>query len=99
MIQTALSGKQDTCEFRIIAKNGDVHWNADYNRPEWDESEQRVVRIYGAGQDITARKQVEEALRASEAKSQALVHAIPDMMVRLERIPLEFMVERDILIV
>ncbi len=35
--------------------------------------------------DTTVRKQAEEALRKSEARAQALVEAIPDMMFRLDR--------------
>ncbi len=35
--------------------------------------------------DITARKQAEEALRASQARANALLAAVPDMMFRMNR--------------
>lgn len=57
------SGQVQSCEFRIIAKSGEVRWLRDTMRPVWDREQGRVVRIYGAGQDITERKRLEEQLR------------------------------------
>ena len=67
-LQTLLSGRSDVCEYRIITKQGEVRWLRDYQRPEWDETGERVVRILGAAQDITEPKQTEEALRESEKR-------------------------------
>ena len=61
-----LSGEAYTVEYRIVTKSGEQRWTRDYARPEWDESEQRVVRIYGACQDITERRSAQEALRESK---------------------------------
>lgn len=55
-----LSGQADVSEFRIVRKDGEIRWLRDYGQPEWSESEGRVVRIYGAAEDITARKRAEE---------------------------------------
>lgn len=41
--------------------------------------------ILAAIEDITARKQAEEALRKSEAQKQAILLAIPDLMMRIDR--------------
>ncbi len=60
---TVFSGQVQSCEFRIIAKSGEVRWLRDTMRPVWDREQGRVVRIYGAGQDITERKRLEEQLR------------------------------------
>jgi PAS domain S-box-containing protein len=49
-----------------------------YAHPVWDEAEDRLVGIYGAVQDITERKQIEEALRASEEKFAKAFRASPD---------------------
>jgi signal transduction histidine kinase len=47
-------------EYRVITKSGQVRWVRDYSQPVWDTVEGRVVRVYGAVQDITERKQIEE---------------------------------------
>lgn len=61
--EAVFSGQEQTCEFRIIAKSGEVRWLRNSMRPVWDREQGRVVRIYGAGQDITDRKRLEEQLR------------------------------------
>ncbi|HEX5505515.1 MAG TPA: histidine kinase N-terminal 7TM domain-containing protein [Thermomicrobiales bacterium] len=43
----------------------------------------RVTGVYGIAEDITARREAEAALRASEAKNQALLAALPDLMFRI----------------
>ncbi len=58
-----LSGQPDVSEHRVITKSGEVRWWRDYSRPVLDEVNDRVVRIYGAAQDITEHKQTEEAIR------------------------------------
>lgn len=77
--------RESSCEFRVVAKNGETRWLLARGRSEWDPTETRVVRCYVAIQDATARRLAEEALRTSETKSLALVNAIPDMMVRMNR--------------
>lgn len=54
-------------EFRIV-RHGEIRWLNNYLHPIWDATHKRVVRIYGAVQDITERKQIEQALRTSEER-------------------------------
>ena len=61
--ETVLSGQEQTCEFRIIAKSGEVRWLRNSMRSVWNREQGRVIRVYGAGQDITDRKRLEEQLR------------------------------------
>ncbi len=56
-------GEAEILEMRLTAKSGQLRWLRSHLRPEWSDTERRVVRIYGACQDITERKQAEEALR------------------------------------
>ncbi|MBN1877581.1 MAG: response regulator [Anaerolineae bacterium] len=56
--QILFSGRPHMSELRVIDPNGDVHWVRGYDLPVWDDQEERVIRIYGATQDITRRKQV-----------------------------------------
>jgi PAS domain S-box-containing protein len=63
-----LSGEKDVTEFRIVTKSGDIRWLLDHAQPVFDELTGRIVRIYGAAQDITERKRTEELLLAQTAE-------------------------------
>jgi PAS domain S-box-containing protein len=65
-LQVHLTGQPDVAEFRIVTKSGDVHWLRHYGRPVWDEAQGRVVRIYGAAQDITEQRRVEQYVLRTE---------------------------------
>jgi PAS domain S-box-containing protein len=82
--QLLASGKSDVSEYRVISKDGDVHWVRDYANPIWNEKEGRIIRILGAAQDITKRKLVEEALRESEEKYRELVENIDEVIYRID---------------
>ena len=56
-------GKADVNEYRIITKSGETRWLRDYTLPVWNEENTRVDRIYGATQDVTDRKIIEENAR------------------------------------
>ncbi|MCE1254025.1 MAG: PAS domain-containing sensor histidine kinase [Anaerolineae bacterium] len=79
------AGKTSVYEFRIVAKNGELKWIRDYSRSVWDEKAGRVVRIMGAAQDITTRKEAEEALKESEKRNNSVLEAIPDWIFRIHR--------------
>ena len=59
-----MNGQPDTSEFRIVRKDGTVRWLRDHGFPVWDEHQKRVVRIYGATQDITDQKKRQLELEA-----------------------------------
>ncbi len=71
------SGENDVSEFRIIRKDGEIRWLRDHGQPVWDETQGRVVRIYGAAEDITERKRAEEQLRAERLLLRTLVDHLP----------------------
>lgn len=75
-------GYTTTIDVRFRHKDGS--WRTLESRaqtPRQDDVEGVVVN----SRDITERKRVEEALRQSEARTRALLHAMPDAMARLSR--------------
>lgn len=71
-LRAILSGEVGILEYRIINRSGDIRWLRNYARPVWDDKEGRVVRIYGAAQDITAQKEIEAAERNQRTLAEAL---------------------------
>jgi PAS domain S-box-containing protein len=61
-----LAGQTDVSEFRIRTQNGEERWFRDYTCPVRGGNKARVVRVYGAGQDITDRRRLEEPLRQAQ---------------------------------
>ncbi len=70
------AGETDVSEFRIVRKDGEVRWLRDHARPVWDPQQGRVVRIYGAAQDITER-------RESERRYRTLFESVPEIVYAL----------------
>jgi PAS domain S-box-containing protein len=88
-----LAGHPYSAEIRIVTKDGQVRWLSDVARPVWDPEQNRVVCIYGAGEDITDRKRAEEEsaqlireqaaraeAEASERRYRSLAEAIPQIV-------------------
>jgi PAS domain S-box-containing protein len=63
-------------EYRIVRPDGEIRWIHDRGFPIRDESG-RVHRIAGIAEDITLRKQAEQALQASEQFLQLVMNNIP----------------------
>jgi PAS domain S-box-containing protein len=68
---TLLSNQSHSFEARILTKNDEVRWVRVHGRPIWDDMQGRVTRVFGAAQDITAQKQLEQQLLQSQ-KMEAL---------------------------
>ena len=61
------ANKKVVTEIRLVRKDGDIRWVRSYGHPFWDEQLNELAGIYGAVQDITASKQVENDLLQREA--------------------------------
>ncbi len=70
-------------DYRVMTKSGEERWLANAAIEVRDEQD-RIIGSLGLLQDITARIRALDALRESEAKNQALLGAIPDLIVRLQ---------------
>jgi PAS domain S-box-containing protein len=58
-IQATIAGKSTVGEYRIFTKTNQLRWVTIYRYPIWDKEQNRVVRYFGAAQDITERKEAE----------------------------------------
>jgi PAS domain S-box-containing protein len=79
-----LSGvKPEPLEHRIIRKDGSIRWVRNTPVPNFD-SDGRLLSYDGLIQDITERKQAEEALRESEANYRLLFSAESDAILVMD---------------
>lgn len=69
-------------EYRVIHPDGSVHWVISRGRGVYDATGQ-ATQMIGIANDITRRKQAEEALRRSEEQYRALVKHFPQGAVSL----------------
>lgn len=76
---------QYLAELRIVTPRGEEKWLSDTSVPVRDAISGQVVASLGILQDVTDRKRAEQRLRQSEATKSALLHAIPDMMLIVDR--------------
>ena len=68
----------------VTNKKGEIRFSSSIKFPLRDEGD-RVYALCGISADVTERKQAQDRLRRSEAELQALVKAIPDIVVRFDR--------------
>jgi len=75
-LETLQAGQPDVAEFRVMAPNGQVRWVRNYAKPVWDERQARVVRLYGAAQDMTDRKRTEQEIRTLNQALERRAHEL-----------------------
>jgi PAS domain S-box-containing protein len=66
-------------EFRVVWPDGSTHWLEDRGKTFFDD-EGRPVYMTGACVDVTERRQILEALRASEQRFRHLADAMPQIV-------------------
>jgi len=76
------SGQPYQLEHRIIRRDGEVRTIVVRVRVIRDAAG-KIIKYYGANQDITERTQAEQALRESEERHNAILNALPDMLFRI----------------
>lgn len=82
LAQTA-QGESVNVQYRIVRPDGGIRWIWSRGFPIRDEQGE-VYRIAGISEDITERKQAEEALRRREHDFSTLIEHTPDMIVRFD---------------
>jgi PAS domain S-box-containing protein len=63
MYEGVKKGKPESCEGRVVTRNGDLLWIHNHVAPIWDRARTRVTHMYGIARDITRRKNDEEQMR------------------------------------
>lgn len=76
----SMSGQQTWVDLRLRKRSGETRWVRVFTRPLYDEAQGRVVRLLGAVQDVTERRQAEQALREREARLRILVEEVPAIL-------------------
>lgn len=71
-------------EYRLRHANGAYRWISTFTRIIY-ASDGTVTKLLGYIQDVTERKQIELDLQKSEATKQAMLEAIPDLLIRTDR--------------
>lgn len=69
-------GEPVESEYRIVTKEGKIRWFRDHGKPVWNEDNTRIVRIYGAVQDVTRFKEASIARHESEERFRQLAENI-----------------------
>lgn len=70
--------------YRIVWPDGSVHWMYDFTVAERDE-DGRIQRLRGYVMDVTARHELEEAMRDSEARALQIIENAPVSMLVVDR--------------
>ena len=78
-----MAGGRAETEEEVLTAAGVTRAYLATKAPYRDESG-RVVGLIGVSRDVTASKEAELALKASEARLQALIRAVPDMIFRFD---------------
>ena len=72
-----------TCEYRFVRHDGEIRWLKDRSSAVRNELGE-LVMLAGFTEDVTAQQQAQLELHHSEARSLALLRAIPDLLFRLK---------------
>ncbi|MBD3266245.1 PAS domain S-box protein, partial [bacterium] len=71
--------KQSSVDYRVYHRDGSIHWHISSGSPMRD-LDGTITGYVGLARDVTERKHMEEALRASEEKYRALVMQSADCL-------------------
>ncbi|NJN20926.1 MAG: PAS domain S-box protein, partial [Leptolyngbya sp. RL_3_1] len=73
-----------SCEYRFRHRNGEWRWVTETFVSRWEAAENHWI-VNTVSIDITQRKQAEIALAQADQKHQALLEALPDLVIRMSR--------------
>lgn len=74
------AGERYATEYRIVRPDGAIRYIHDSGFPIWRDG--RVERLAGVAQDLTTRRQAEQALAESEHRARTLMEGVPQLVWR-----------------
>jgi PAS domain S-box-containing protein len=74
-IEKLMAGETDVREYRILTKSGEMHYVRDRVQPIADETDERIVKLYGIGRDITDTHEMQIELRESRERLKMAIEA------------------------
>ncbi len=80
-IRQMSAGQPGVIEFRLKTQDGSYRWLRHYSRPVLDEKTRRLARVYGAGKDITERKEMESKLREADDRYRSIFDGVNDAIL------------------
>ncbi len=83
-VRKVISGEPHVAELRFQTSYGTDRWLRDIAVPVWDEQHTSVIRIYGAAEDITDRKEAEQLLREREERLRTILETEPECVKVLD---------------
>ncbi|MBD0334059.1 MAG: PAS domain S-box protein [Cyanobacteria bacterium Co-bin13] len=84
-IRGLLEGEIAQIEYRIRLADGSWRWFHSHDTVFKRDDQGNVLQFVGTARDVTQRKLAEAALQKSEGTKRALIDAIPDLLVRIDR--------------
>jgi PAS domain S-box-containing protein len=85
MAMSVAQGESCQADLRIVRPNGEVRHIEARCLPREMNDQGVPMEIFGTVLDISDRKHIEEKLRRSEAELQAVLKALPDMLIRVSK--------------
>src|SRR4029079_2772473 len=79
VVDLVASRRRSENEHAVLGPDGSLRWQQWTDDVIVDETG-RLVELQGIGRDVTERRRMVEALNQSNARNQALLRALPDMM-------------------
>jgi PAS domain S-box-containing protein len=83
-VKKVVGGSFDVAEFRFVTRAGNLVWLRDSAKPIFDPRTRAVVKIYGAAQDITERRNTEDEIRRSEMRFKELADFLPQPVFEID---------------
>ena len=81
-LREILQGRSYTNEYRFKYKKGNYHWMRTSSRPVRQEG--CIIGSQGILSDVTERRKAEDAFRALSARNEAMLHAVPDIIMEVD---------------